>query len=375
MQIPDQSGALPDPVLMLNAMNIPTDSFDLDQEAMTQLQVGISQSIPFPGKRWLKEEASLHQAKASEHMVEEAQQKLIRHVTSTWWQIFFIDRTIEIINTNQKLFRQSTDIAKKKYEVGKGLQQDVLLAQLELSKILDKEIQLEAMRRNEAAKLKSLMGVSPQYRFELPRSADVALDDVEAEEVLLTKAKHMRPLLSEKEEKLKSAKKRLDLAEKGYYPDFNVSVIYGYRQGDNPAMMGGGERSDFLSTKLGITIPLYAGRKQSKQVRQREEELVKSRYDLLDTSNNVSTEISVAYSNFSRAKEQYLLYKTGIIPQSRQTVESMLSGYQVSKVDFLNLIRSQVTLLNYEIQYWKAYTDTKKYYAQLLAAIGTGEKV
>ena len=64
------------------------------------------------------------------------------------------------------------------------------------------------------------------------------------------------------------------------------------------------------------------------------------------------------------------LFQTGIIPQARQTVASMLAGYQVNKVDFLNLVGSQVTLLNYEIQYWKALTDAHQALARLRAAVG-----
>jgi len=65
-----------------------------------------------------------------------------------------------------------------------------------------------------------------------------------------------------------------------------------------------------------------------------------------------------------------LLFKTGIIPQARQTVASMLTGYQVNKVDFLNLLRSQITLFNYETQYWKALTEANQALAQLSAVVG-----
>ena len=48
--IPSQVGVLPDPILSLNALNFPTDTFHVRQEAMTQVQIGISQKLPFPGK-------------------------------------------------------------------------------------------------------------------------------------------------------------------------------------------------------------------------------------------------------------------------------------------------------------------------------------
>ena len=65
-----------------------------------------------------------------------------------------------------------------------------------------------------------------------------------------------------------------------------------------------------------------------------------------------------------------VLYDEGIIPQARQTVESMTAGYQVDKVNFLNLVRSQVSLFNYELQYWKSYTEVNQALARLQAAVG-----
>ena len=70
-EIPSQLGTLPDPVISLNAMNLPTDTFNLGQEAMTQMQVGISQAIPFPGKLALLEGASEYEAIAAGFSVDE----------------------------------------------------------------------------------------------------------------------------------------------------------------------------------------------------------------------------------------------------------------------------------------------------------------
>ncbi|MBW6454148.1 MAG: TolC family protein, partial [Methyloprofundus sp.] len=139
--IPAQRGTLPDPIISFNALNLPVDSFDLAQENMTQLQGGISQAIPFPGKLALQEQTATYQAEAAVYDVTEARWRLLRDVKQHWWTLFYLDRALDIINTNQQLLRQFVQIAQTKYVVGQGLQQDVLLAQLELSKLLDNEIQ------------------------------------------------------------------------------------------------------------------------------------------------------------------------------------------------------------------------------------------
>jgi outer membrane protein TolC len=94
---------------------------------------------------------------------------------------------------------------------------------------------------------------------------------------------------------------------------------------------------------------------------------------LQDQWNNVRSQISQSYNDYRRAREQFVLFETGIVPQAQQTVASMLSGYQVNKVDFLNLVRSQITLFDYQTQYWKAFTEANQSLAQLSAAVGSDE--
>jgi len=138
-EIPSQLGTLPDPVLHLNALNLPTDTFNVGQEAMTQMQIGLSQFMPFPGKLGLREGASEYEALAAGHSVDEMRLQLIRNAKSSWWQLYFLDRALDVVDSNQDLLRQFIQVANTKYEVGDGLQQDVLLAQLELSKLIDQK--------------------------------------------------------------------------------------------------------------------------------------------------------------------------------------------------------------------------------------------
>ena len=91
-EVPSQVGTLPDPVVNLNAMNFPTDSFDRDQEGMTQLQFGLSQVFPFPGKLDLKEEAANFDAIAAGFSVDEMRERLANSGKTTWWQIHNLER-------------------------------------------------------------------------------------------------------------------------------------------------------------------------------------------------------------------------------------------------------------------------------------------
>ncbi len=368
-EVPSQVGTLPDPMVSFNAMNFPTDTYERDQEAMTQLQVGFSQVFPFPGKLSLKEEAAEYDARAAGHSVDELRLQLKQNVKSKWWQLYYMDRALETVDSNQALLRQFITVAKTKYETGKGLQQDVLLSQLELSRLMDQEIQLQAIRRNQAIHLNILMDRPANDPITLPDTVSKMMPNLVDESELYQKAASVRPRLKQMETQIDAAKSRLDLAKRDYYPDFKLGVTYGDRTGDNP-LPRGGARSDFASVMVGVKIPLYAGRKQSKAVSQKSLELQKNRYALLDEKGLVTAAISSAVTDYHRAKQQYSLFGSGIVPQAQQTVQSMLAGYQVSEVDFLNLVRSQMTLFNYELQYWKALSDAKQALARLEAAVG-----
>lgn len=369
LEVPAQAGALPDPTLSLNAMNFPTDSFDREQEAMTQLQIGLSQQFPFPGKRVLREEAAEFEAKAAGYSVAEMQLQLASAVRKRWWQLYYLDHALATVDNNRALLRQFISVAKTKYETGEGLQQDVLLAQLELSKLIDQEIQLQSIRRQQAIQFNILMDRSPRVPVVLADKVSKQLPALTDESLLYEKALQTRPVLHKMASHIDAAQSRLDLAKRDYYPDFTVGMSYGDRTGDNP-LPRGGERSDFLSLMLAVKIPLYTGRKQSKAVSQKSLELQGDRYALQDEQGQVMADISSAVTDYQRASEQFRLFESGILPQARQTVESMLAGYQVNQVDFLNLVRSQVTLFNYELQYWKALSDAKQALARLQAAVG-----
>jgi len=156
------------------------------------------------------------------------------------------------------------------------------------------------------------------------------------------------------------------LANEDYKPDFTVSAIYGWRDGVNP---NGNDRADFASILLNMNLPLWTENKQDKLVDQRNSEWQQMRYHFADEENAIRETVSRYVAGYQRTVDQVKLYRTGIIPQAKQTVASMMSGYQVNKVDFLNLVRAQVTLFNYEKQYWLSLSQANQMLSQLVAAV------
>jgi len=367
-EIPPQVGTLPDPHIAFDAVNLPVDTFSTTQENMTQLRVGLSQEIPFPGKLRAREEAAQFEAESASYDVAETRLRLVRNVHISWWNIFYLDRALEIVKRNQELLRQFIRIAETKYKVGEGLQQDVLLAQVELSKLLDVEIQLVGARKNEESRLNKLLNRPTYLAISLPGKVKETLPQLPPEAELHQIALNKRPLLASQGELINAARKRVDLAELDYYPDFKVGAGYGFRQGINPANRQ--TRADFTSLGFSFNLPIFTSTKQDRALDQRRANVAKEEFALQDRTEAVWSEASSSLADFNKTREQASLFKQGIIPQASQTVDSMLAGYQVNKVDFLNLVRSQITLYNYETLYWRALTGARQSLARLEAAIG-----
>jgi cobalt-zinc-cadmium efflux system outer membrane protein len=366
---PSQAGALPDPVLGLNAINLPTDTFNLDQEPMTQMQISLSQKFPFPGQRDLQREASAHDASAAEIQIEEQRLRIAANVRGAWWQLVYLDQAIEIIQQNQNLMRDFVQIANTKYKVGKGLQQDVLLAQLELSKLLNRQLPLEGMRDAAKADLNALMDRPPGQPIQVASTtANKNLPELPLQTELLDHAVGNRPLLNIEREKKEAARTRLDIAKKKAYPDFTVGAAYGFRDGTDPT---GRDLPDLVTFRLGFNLPIYSSSKQDKAIEQRSSDYFSRKHMLNETLRSVQADIARNYAHYNASRDQVALYDGAIIPQAQQTVSAMLSAYQVNKVDFLNVLNTQLALYNAQISYWEALSNAKQSLANLATSVGS----
>lgn len=366
-ELPEQAGALPDPNLSLNIVNLPLDSLSFTQEGMTQFQMGITQALPYPGKLALRSQVATQEANAAEAEVEERRLQLVRDVKTVWWNLFYLDRALEVIDRNQDLLKQFIKVAETLYQVGRGLQQDILLAQLEFSRLSDNAIRIRNMRENEVARLNVLLDRPMSAAVRLPVSVDEQLSPLMSVETLQQRAETTRPSLAAQTELVGAARSRVELAKKDYAPDFKVGAVYGLRNGNNP---DGSSRADFGTLMFSMNLPLYTDSKQDRAVDQRNAEWMQQKHSLHDQRNQVASQVTQAVTDYRRASEQTLLFQQEIIPQARQTVDAMLAGYQVGKVDFLNLVRSQTTLYDYETQYWKALSVANQALARLVAAVG-----
>ena len=359
-----QASSLDDPMLMLKIQNgMITDPFNFRKDPMTQKVIGISQQLPFWGKRELKGEVAAKEAESYKWQVEERKLELRRMVAETYYQIYFIDKSLAIVDKNLKILDDFVTLAETKYSVGQGAQQDVFKAQVEHSKLLDMRITLEQQRKSLQASLNTL-----QYRpAETPVGAIPDFDIkplIQSPEELRNIAYENRPMLKSLNALIEKGKAGHKLAEKEFYPDFNVAFEYMQRE-----RFEGSSGDDMYSLGVTFNLPVQRARRQA-MVAESSSEITMATEELNVLKNSINSGISDLLAQLERRRKLAELYKTGIIPQAGQSLESSTIGYRVNKVDFLNLLDSRMTLFNYERELYDSLADYQMKRAQLEALVG-----
>jgi outer membrane protein TolC len=364
---PAQAEALDNPKLGLALLNLPTDTFKFDQEPMTQKQISIMQKIPFPGKLGLKGDIARKQIEVVREEYEEKKNSIVMQVEVAYRNLLLTDKTTGITRENRDLLRDFVKITETKYSVGNGIQQDVLKAQVELSKMIDMLISLEQKKESIAARLNMLLNRPVSSPIESVGEIDVPEQDISEMrfEELQKTAFESRPSLIGLSHMVEQSRLALALAEKMYYPDFDVGISYGQRD-DGPDM----ERADFLSGSVSITIPLWYKAKESRKVAEEKANIRKVSEMLNAMKNAVSFQIRDILTELDKYGQKIELLRTGLIPQSAASLESAISGYQVNKVDFISLVNNQITLYNQKIEYYRAIIDYKNKLSELNAVVG-----
>ncbi|WP_026841880.1 TolC family protein [Citrifermentans bremense] len=359
-----QAGALEDPMLMFKIQNgIVTDPLSFTADSMTQKVIGISQQLPFAGKRKLKEEIASKEAETYRWSIEERKLELTRMVKEAYYQIYFTDKSLGILDKNIKIIDDFITLAQTKYSVGQGAQQDIYKALLERSRMLDMKITLEQQRRSLEANLNSLLN-RPQST-PVGRVADFKLAPLsQTPEQLWEAAEANRPQLKALRAQIEKGRAGHELARKESYPDFNVSFEYMQRQ---KAM--GSDGSDMYSLGVTFNLPIQKERRQA-MVAESSSEITMAGEELAGVKNTITAGIADLLAQLDRRKKLVDLYSSGIIPQASESLESAVIGYRVNKVDFLTLLDNRVTLFNYEREYYDSMADYQMKLAQLEALIG-----
>jgi outer membrane protein, heavy metal efflux system len=364
-----QAGSLEDPMLMFKIQNgLVREPFAFDQDTASAKVVGISQAFPYPGKRALREKGAAAEADSYHWLAKERENELVRMVKETYFQLYATDRSLQVVEKNVRLMAEIIVLARTRYEVGQGAQQDVFKAEVERSKMLEMRINLQQQRKSLAANLNGLLNRATATPVgPLPDRTIQPL--MISPEQLSGLAFEHRPQLQAQRSLAQKSWVNRQLADKEYYPDFTVAFEYMQRDAVRTEMTSD---PGYNMYSLGVTfnLPLQRERREAMRAESSAETaMAAAEIDALTTA--IDAGITALVAQLDRLRETVALYRTGIIPQAEQALEAATISYRVGKTDFLNLLESRNALFAFERQLYEMESDYQMKMAQLEVIVGT----
>ncbi len=362
-----QAGALEDPSFRFEVSNVPLGRFNLSSTPMSGNQFVLSQKFSLPGKQQARERSAQFASESVAWLLRDRELAIANAVKQPFFYLAYVTRAIAIMEKNRVLLQDLVRTARTKYAVGKGLQQDVLKAQVSLSALDTELITLRAEKQLAEARLNLALNRSPQSPLGAPPDT-IGLSSVPLTvDALLAQADEGHPSLKAMDQSILMWQAEVEAARRNFWPDMTVSL--GYRQrlfAANDPVKG----SDFISVGVGIPLPVFGGRKQRQQIAEARANMREVEAQKAAERQQIYYEIQRLIIEVRQHRESAELFRSAMLPQAEQSLASALSGYRVDKVDFLTLLNNQMTLLNFEMTYYRHVIEHEKRVADLVAAVG-----
>ena len=327
----------PDPELQFALMNREIPGFGLsDPLGMNQIQ--LTQMIPIAGKVGLAADVERARAAAAAAQADDALWAERSRAAMAFYELYTADHSIRIMQESQRLLRDLVRTTETMYAVGDAGQADVLRAQVELARMAEELIRMEAMRSSAAGRLNAIVDnpvdrpvpppMEPGWEGELPPT-----------DSLLAMAL-ARPMLLAGAATVSAAGAGERLAGREIWPDLEVGLQYGWRP-----MEDGTEH--MVSVMLGLRLPIWAGSRQGSMRREATAMREMATADLQTMEAETRGRVSELVAAVGRARRLRTLYRRTVLPQAEATFSSALAAYRVGGVDFMTLLDAQMNVNRY----------------------------
>ena len=359
------AGALDDPTLMYRDWGTPlAKPWDLNQ---SQQMLMYQQTLPGRGKRGARTEVVRQQIAEGDAQVEMLRREISVRLRKSYYDLLRSVEEHRIHDRQMELARQALQSATVKYTVGRVPQQDVLKAQIVMTRLAEHLVMLDEETETARAELNTLMGREPDVALEVPLDAAGEHGDPRALPTLL----ELERIALEQRPELKSiaassgvAQAQLTLARKAYTPDFTVAGGYMLMA------TGSAYRNNYMA-EVSMSLPWLDHRKHDGEIKEAEAaaQVVNSERDAQVRA--AFLQIQQALIKARAAERRMQLYRDTLRPQAQAALQSAGAAYEHDRTDFLNLIDSQNLLLDVENSYLNAAADFSARVAELERAIGT----
>ena len=355
-------GQLMDPKLQIGLSNMPTDTFEFDQENMTQFKVGIVQQFPSGDTLNIKQQKTQKQSELIQSRISERKLIIIKDIRLTFLEIYYWEQAKKTINKNKRLFSQLVNIVQSMFSVGRNNQQDLIRAQLELSRLDVRLTKITQKVNTQRSKLSRWLGAqksSLPLASKLPElSIPVLSDDFET----LSQLFYSHPKIQEVDKKMEISRKDIDLAKESYKPGWGLNVSYGYR--DNKP--NGMKRSDFLSAGVTIDLPLFTANRQDKKLLAKEHSYQSLKDKRVELLRQLVADLQEEAANEEQLHNRHQLYNNLLLPQAKQQAQASLLAYQSDQGDFADVMRAYIYELNANLDERRIAVDHLQSKAKIL---------
>ena len=350
--------SLDDPILSVQLWNFP-QTFNVTKSDNSIF--GLSQNLPFPGKLALKGDVASRSAEMTEQAVRAKERELVARFKQTYYDLFLVQKEVQIHHEQIDLLKQFFEIANAKFRAGKGSQVDVLKAQVELSLLFQHLPVLEQRRETAEAMLNTLLDRAPtsplgiaQEPSQLP--LEMPLDD------LHRLALDDRPELKAAELDVRRSEQSHALAQRQYYPDFNVA----FQRFQNF------QANDGFGAYVAMSIPFafWTKPKYDAGVQEAAAAVAVAQAQQHTLENLTRFQINDLLAKLRATDQVATLYRTTILPQAEQSLEAARVGYRAGKAGFLDLIDTQRAWRGFQLEYFMALVDRQHRLAELEQVVG-----
>ncbi len=343
--------SLPDPRLTFQS--------DIADTVMS-LMPGLMMDFPGPGKlKWAANVATA-ESEARYFVFENAMLQTAFALKKSYYQLHFLDAKVGVNRETLRLVGEIEKLARTQNEVGKVTLRDVLRAQIEQERIMTEISNLEDSRNPLLAQFKAALGMKAEdaappvpQKFE-STPLDLTYDG------LFAAALARNPRLKAMEAEVRRADASIRLAYKARVPDFSVGVEVDAKA--SPI---------FVTPQLGVTLPIWRD-KIAAQIAEAQAGKRASEARLSAEQIALTVEFAEKSFMFREATRNLELLTERLLPKARQSLEVAQSGYVSSKVDFLNLLDAERTLLEFRLSEVEARVQRELALAELsLLILGT----
>jgi len=350
-----QVGAWPDPTVSLSYGGNALPPFTVMRgDPSSNRQVMAEQMIPYPGKTRLRTEIASRQADAEELAYEAAARRVAAEVKQAYFDLYCIDHSLATMQKDREALEGFEKVTEIRYSVGKAAQQDVLRAQLDLTRLSQRVTILDQQRRTLEAQLNSLRNVPIDSPMGVPTAVRASVL-VYTQEQLQDAAQANYPVLKQRGTTVDQYRLSVDLARKEVRPDFSVGYTYMQRDG----------LPDMYGITLSTSLPLFRHRKQDLAVTEAAANLESARQLQANELTVLRYQVQQSFLEVQATEQLLKLYSQGIAPQSSLTLESSITSYETGGVDFLNVLSNLQAVIDSELDYHLQVTNHEKALARL----------